>query len=538
MAGNIELIPFGGTLLMKDFGEGYVPYYTLEDVAKHGLAEGDSDEKALEKLGYFSKVKPLSYDPIDSINFNIDTHYEALRNAVLEAIKAGHVPVIAGGTDTLKFYGSLLAADLRQLEQHGEVRKLPPVIIVSSMKAFDEDKNHVFRLLSAARVAADEAWIQDRNGVFALVPHDEAVIKTSLLSLENPVDKFTGSKHIPRAFVGVDDTVINPETEKPGEALPNYDERRHPTQYSTTNLKFHHRVVAPPLENSNDAFSVAQYLHQVAEHHEQYPFDTVILKGPLKTGWRTDGIQVARQIARLREMGVDTIIVNDPRVDKQQTLVFHQSNPMFKGKRGYDANDPFDGMVQDGQAKNIPPLLASAGAIFAPGMTSAQAWAQALLEDEQGRPAYFQDARAKAEEAAKTFNAKEARNPGLSMDAYSQHRGAAKAMAIEYVPDAAAYDMALGVIEKNGTKNVVSVNCTDGAMAAVHKETLLNHPDLTVTCTFKYAGTTYPGQKEPEAATLSVYAPARTVAEAPNAKAGGETSPADLMKALSRSRTG
>ncbi|MEJ0010584.1 MAG: hypothetical protein WDN72_08885 [Alphaproteobacteria bacterium] len=157
--------------------------------------------------------------------------------------------------------------------------------------------------------------------MFAVLPQDEEVSSVTLLNMQHPMDKISG--RLTKAFTGAEHPVSMQHPESVEKALA------HDRLFLPRPLKdipdYRHRLVAPPLETSNSAYGVAQFLYKVRTEHEKYPFDAVIVKVPLRSGWRRDGDEVLWETAQLRRMGVDVFFVNDP-VYKRKTnkLEFQQ----------------------------------------------------------------------------------------------------------------------------------------------------------------------------------------------------------------------
>lgn len=560
MSGQVQLITLGGTLLMKPRGEqGLEPFYSVQDVVlekalallagrrvpaatkeklraarallmEQGAASYPeigrlmsgspalSDAEALDvvrinclfgteaALGYQQHSMAMPYGPIDSINFDRDMHYPALREAVLTSIRNGDVPVIAGGTDTLRYYGTLLQEDLAQLHASGQIPHLPPVILVSSMHAFGEPdpqaQRHVYRLLKAARIAADDAVIAGKSGVFALLAADAQVSSASLLDLSQPCDKISAT--LTKAFVGTEILNVDPNRPIPGDAYPHYDPRRHADGMAPQIAPLKQRLVAPPLEAGNRVQALAQVLYAVRQYPASYPFDALILKGELPEG---DTRQIKQLVAELVARGVDVFCMNDPRYDAARGAL--HAAPMPR-----------------------PHALEEAGAIAAEGLSSTQLFVRAGMEDAQGAPVHFAVEREAAQARAQAYATPTTPDfwDGLEDSGVKRHlRNAAPALAVEYMPDAQSYGTLLDVVRGAGIKTVVSVNCTDGSMAEHHAEALrrCKRDGVQVVASFKYAGE--PFDAAPESASMTHYGPAVSLRRQGLVQPGLQASPAELL---------
>lgn len=577
MAGDVQFITLGGTLLMKPTGDEHAlaPFYSVQDVVVHKaleligkrerlpyrkqqclqaqkilLEKGEAgypeigrlmvdtanltDRAALDvvrtnalvgteaALGYTAKTIDLPYGPIDSINFDVDMHYPALREAVLATIRKGDVPVIGGGTDTLRYYGALLQEDLTQLQASGAIPHLPPVILASSMRAFGSEgkvsQNHVYRVLKAARMAADEAVDNGLSGVFALLPADAEVSSATLIDMSKPVDKISAT--LDKAFVGEEVLRVHPNSSLKGSVYPNHDPRRHAEGMAQHIPPYRHGLVAPPLEAANPGFTIAQTLHAIHKYKTSFPFDAVIIKGDLS---RVDSgsISAIQQLAAALTLeGRNVFCVNDPVVDaKSRALTF---DPDFHQSRGL-------GKRQE--------QLEHSGIIFVDGMSSTQLHIRAGQQDAEGAPVHFVQEREEARaHALKMLGGKapdmhglERRLLGTGKDGQHFGRHRAQALAIEYMPDANAYATMLKLARSQKIPRVISVNCTDGSMAAHHNVALGNakHGGTRVVGSFKYAGVAF--DDVPETASMSRYAPALYLSEEQLAIPGHDIPPAELL---------
>lgn len=556
MPNQIQLITFGGTLLMKERPDGgLAPFYGVEDVVlyqrlkqrhpalaqeliTHGhaaypqigralagagavLDEAQARDVALKqargdiaRLGFSPHIRALDYQPIDSINFDIDTHYASLRAAVLETIRKGDVPVVVGGTDTMRFYGALLAEDLQYLHRSGRLPHLPPVILATSMLAFGDthhgvEQDHVYRLFKAVRVAADEAVIHGKSGVFAIAPADAAVGSASLIDMQRPADKLSGSTKIVKAFVGEgvpEIGAVDPDRPMPGKVYPHYDGRRVGDGQAQEIPPFGHRPVAPPIEASNGMAGLAAFLRGLAQDPQHGPFKAVVVKYPLAGNAGPALGFACEAITALRKAGVDVIFVRDPVIDAQGRLAV-----------------PPD--VNEAQHARELAKLQRAGAMVADGMTSTQAVIRAGMVDERQQPVWFGAERQAATRAAETCTAAKAGGHGLPR---------LERFAIEYIPDAPAYAAMVRLLDGMGVKKLVSINCTDGAMGVQHRATFTGLKSMTqVVCSFKYAGRDQGGFIE--SASMEHYAPSVALRAAlPCIQPGEEQSPSALMQASGR----
>lgn len=577
MAGEAQLITLGGTLLMKpEAGQGHVPFYTVRDIAldkylqllgnrrpipeaaekallearklllEHGEAAyadigrhmtqvysmSDRDayatvyahavEGVRVALGYSGDAIPMPYGPIDAINFDIGMHYPALREAVLATIRRGNIPVIAGGTDTMRFYGSLLAEDLKQLHENGHIPHLPPVIIATSMLAYgDSDpqaQTHVYRILKAARIAAREAADKGLAGVYALLPDDIEVTGASLLDMQKPTDKI--SAVLPKAFVGTEALRIDPNEPVNGYVYDKGDPRLTAEGMADESAipPYQQQMVTPPLEAGNTSLALVETLFAIYRNPKAYPYKAIILKGDLRNALPGEFTSVLDLSAALTARGIQVYCVNDPVADPTtRTLLF---DPTF--------HDPHDKYRQR--------AIDRAGIICVDGMTSTQLTISAGMLDGQSEPVHFVRERAAARAAAEASLVKHPldeegllrRFNGVSEKHFGKTR--ASAVAIEYMPDSAAYDTFLKLAAKEKIGRVVSLNCSDGAMGEQHTEALrrAKYNGTRVIATFKYAGTNYPGFPT-ETASLTRYQPAVRLAQSKLVIPGETASPHTLL---------
>jgi hypothetical protein len=490
MAGKVQFINFGGTLIMEPTPHGYVPAHDIDELLK----------LCGQPLDYLPRSRRLRSGKIDSIEFDIKSHYRELREEVLNIIRMDDVPIIAGGTDTLRFYGALLAEDLARLHKEGKIKNLPPVILASSMRAYGDNPQHVCNIVTAAQIAANNAVAEGRSGVFALLPDGEKAENFTLLDMRRPADKISGE--LAKAFVGTEHAV-DMHVKDATEAFKKFSVQGNVAPYLDP---YRHRRVAPPLERSNSPEGIAQFLREVGKHPEENHFGAVIIKGLLEKASNEQTMAVAHEVASLAQRGVDVIFVNDPEYS-------HVSNEL-----------EFDKNFQNPLRQK---LLTSAGAILLDGKTSVQAYIEAL------NPKGLEGQEARKHKAA-SF---------LKEHKTGTHRiGSSrpvKALAIEYVPSSGAYAAAVKLAAAMGIKTLVTSNLTDGALASYHRNTFEDiahqYPEMTTVFTYKYAGRKY-GQgsgRFTERVTSSNYAVARETGAL--VTMGGDESPEQIMqKALGR----
>lgn len=509
-----QMIYLGGTILMKASDEGFVPHYTPEHIgAYHRIMQEDLPEvdkkalvqtlldsapgqfsdiqaqlkdrgtqeafaqQSLQSIGY-ANYKRLRFDPIDSINFDVESHYKELFHSTVATINEGKLPVILGGTDSLRFYGTLLAEDLKS---HGITT---PVVIASSMRAFgsaeEGSQEHVLQLFKAARVAAATMHNQGKSGVYALVAEDLAVSCAELLSLNEPLDKISGT--LVKAFVGTGVANVTPDAD----VTPTpYTEPRIAHDGST----HYNRLVLPPVEAYSQSRALNAYLGAVVRRTEQ-DVDAVVIKGLPHRMRDAVADHFIALVQALGDKGVNVYIVNDLEANLQQDAT--KLTPI----QIHFASHPLRMRAEQ------------AGAICQEGISSTQSYIRAAMSPvRQGRT----QAAVEMENSA----ASHLKMPPLSM---------------EYVPDRKAYLLGLELAQQAGIKEIISVNFTHGTMAGSYAKDLEKFEDMNITLTFKYASKDMGAGQEN--ADLDGYAASKDLRGQSHVFAGKQKSPQVLAAPL------
>ena len=236
-AESIRLFLTGGTLSAVRNAQGLL------------VPSTDNVQELAASLGYHDIVKPYT---IDSIDFDIHTHYPVLRDGVIAALTQNLTAVICGGTDTLSWYASLLAYDLKRrgFLQVGSGQK---IIVLSAMRAFQDAPQLVRNILASGKmVAADERF----EGAFALSAGSLTDTTLDIHDATNQLDKISAEllnafrSHAPVAFVKHGEIVWNKNYQSTAEvSLPDA------TSYAR---------IAPPLLRGHSLSAICSYLECVA----------------------------------------------------------------------------------------------------------------------------------------------------------------------------------------------------------------------------------------------------------------------------------
>lgn len=509
-----QIIYFGGTILMKETDQGLRPHFTPEHIGcydkiiKSPLADKDKesliaqlletspgDYAAIQKqlgdkkpaaefrkdclasIGY-APYKRLSFNPIDSINFDVSAHYKELFKSTVATIKEGKLPVILGGTDSLRFYGTLLAEDLKA---HGINT---PVVIVSSMRAFGDaeagSQNHVLQLFKAARVAASQMQHQGKSGVFALVAEDLAVSRAELLSLNQPVDKISGS--LVKAFVGKGVASVTPDDVMPNVKNPVALPAHLAHQGVVSSYK---GLVLPPVESYSKPQALNAYLGAVAERTEK-DIHGVIIKGLPDKISSPAADKFIQLIGAITAKGIHVQVVSDL-----------EYNPEKDASKLTPIQPDFASHPLRARAK-------AAGAVCQEGISSTQSYIQAAMLPARAGMGGAQ----------------------VPLDNSATSRLKMPPLALEYVPDSKAYMLGLELAKSAGIKDLVSVNFTHGTMAGSYARELEKFAGMNITVTFKYASKDMGAGQEN--ADLDGYAAAKDLRGQHHILVGRRTSPPDL----------
>ena len=452
------------------------------------------DKELLQKLGYNPDCASLGadYKPIDSINYDVDEHYQKLLRTVIAVLNKGEIAIVLGGTDALRFYGTQLALDLK-------VKGITtPVIIMSSMKAFgdvgDGNQDHVIKLFRVGRKLAHKAITMGLGGVYALVPKDEAVSGAELISLsETPVDKI--SAHLPRAFRGT--PCLAAETEEgviPPEQLPPPD-----PQYTNTSAYTRHAV--PPLEATNSPEALVRFMASLVASNP-HQFKAMVIKGIPEAGDRIME-EILLLTKALHHKGVEVLFVNDPRYHSDTQKL----EPMVENFGHHPARHK----------------LEESGAIFLDGMSSTQAYLRACIGSMASATRLQPPPLSTKEESSLA-----------ELQTSLKDAPAGLPLALEYVPRKASFKAALKVAIKGNMHDIVIGGFTHGATHQDYATILDTEPfnQLKITVTFKYAGESMDEGSPRETADLAGYQASVALKDSRRVTVGNMSRPTVLMGEL------
>lgn len=148
-----QLIVTGGTLSATRNAHGHL-----------APSAGGLDGMAAE-AGFTSPLRPYV---IDSIDFDIGLHYPLLRDCAFKLLREGRTAVIAGGTDTLIWYATLLTRDAMRhgFLTQGSGQKL---IFLTAMRSLEDAPGLVRAMLRAGMLMAQDTRL---SGGYALSARD------------------------------------------------------------------------------------------------------------------------------------------------------------------------------------------------------------------------------------------------------------------------------------------------------------------------------------------------------------------------------
>lgn len=219
----------------------------------------------LESAGFTDTESIIRLFNIDSINFDIDTHYIPLREAALNVLKAGKVPVICGGTDTLAWYSTLLTKDLMR---HGWLQpdSGEKVIFLSSMISLEDSPEHVRKILEGGKLLST----QHLTGGFAVCAEHMSGDVLAVHDVLNHFDKVSSSltnafrSRAPIGYIIGDTFTRNEGYQSPPVTIS-----------ASRGHDFAH--IAPPLLRGHDGKAILAYLDALSKH--QPPFDGILIEG-------------------------------------------------------------------------------------------------------------------------------------------------------------------------------------------------------------------------------------------------------------------
>ncbi|MDX2113377.1 MAG: hypothetical protein SFW63_06570 [Alphaproteobacteria bacterium] len=248
MTSTHQLILTGGTLASERNLEGHlVPSATSLD----GFAK---------TLGFTDVVKPYI---IDSIDFDIDTHYSLLLKSAEQALSEHKTPLICGGTDALIWYSGMLARDLarRGYLQPGSGEK---IIFLSSMKPVCDAPDLVRGILEAGKSLA----AKQMSGAFAIsaeyADSKQYVVHDVLNQFEKISSRLTNALRSQSPVTYISNHHITPLAAYEAAAIPAPSGDRH------------YARIAPPLIRGHDSKAILAYMAMIGEAHP--PFDGLMVE--------------------------------------------------------------------------------------------------------------------------------------------------------------------------------------------------------------------------------------------------------------------
>lgn len=238
---------------------------------------------------------------IDSIDFDLETHYPKLQQAVMEGLVQQRNLLVIGGTDTLEFYAAALARDPAYCAWRANHPELTTnVLFLSSMQSFEDNPEHIGKLFAAATRLL---W-KVQPGIYALSASDVAVQQLTLHDVQHPFMKISGQ--LPDALRSatpyskmewreIEASPCEPDTEyQPHAPEPTASIAKPPIP------------TAAPLIAGNRPDIIAAYLRQLAGHSVVVEVSHALLEAHEEA--------IAALLSAVRErtaQGIPTIFVND-----------------------------------------------------------------------------------------------------------------------------------------------------------------------------------------------------------------------------------
>jgi len=311
-----HVLVFGGTMFEKFNAEKkLVPSPEMRD--ERLAAAGFDPAKAEMPLGKL----------LDSIDFDIGTHYKELLKSTMKVLDAGETPVICGGTDTLAWYATMLTKDLIRRGYLGEDSG-QRVIFLSSMLSPTDDlgKLHVERILKAGKFLCNNPPLAKNghplSGGFAICAEKENASKLAVHDVLNDFDKVSSEQvHAFRSnkLVGH----ISGNNFKPD---PNYVP---PKRQEPTDERGYLRI-APPLLGGQSNQDILAYMK--AMDHAFPPFKGVIIEGMPSSGELSKGrefkerVEILQTVAWLRRKGISVTFCLPLRFDSDEKAMLPLSD--------------------------------------------------------------------------------------------------------------------------------------------------------------------------------------------------------------------
>lgn len=489
-------------------------------------------QKLLKYFGVSSRIhQPLGDIGIDSLNFDVGSHYRQILGSVLTIFKDHQLslesdsypmPVIVGGTDTLKYYATLMAEDLKMRGFNS------PILFLSSMKAFGDDVGHVSRIFEAAQLVTNLLYEKQMAGSYMLTAADNDMNQALLYCLNYDVEKVSATKN--PAFFGesliakidlqtsnvelVNDSLLKvPRLGKFKLHSRMVDVLFNPVFSYFEKLSFDNNLflnnVLPPIYGYNDINVINKFFLELLQQNSQdskdnnVDFNAVIISSMpdlenIDDQSRNDFLTL---ISFLKEKNIAVIVAN---------------NPYFNG---YELVRDANFATSDSAA-----YLRSSGAIL---MDCSSQRAHILASLNMG---YFADFHEENVGYLGSFTEFDVTNNArfldfeLNDDVFSREF-LGKELAVEYVPCKKSYQKMLEICHKSNISDVISCNCLSGGAASEDVIDPVKFPGITIYMTSPYASLE-------EVANLGSYGAADKLKDNSQIVAGGSVSPLGILQDL------
>ncbi len=250
---------------------------------------------------------------IDSINFQVEKHYEIFLKGIMNALDNGQNPLIIWGTDTEEFYATLLARDL---EQRGYLKPASgqKIVFLTSIYPPEENPEHIANLFDASAAILNNKTL---SGTFALCAEDEMATHVTVHDVCNNFTKiYSGAENEPKTGGFISAAAFGHVAK--GSLHINSRYVQHSPLQQTQRTNWSLGKVMPPLLMGNSAKAVCHYLQSTLNFGPEN-INAVIIEGmprvPMRKG--SDLYAITNLIKQLTNIGINVIFNNPVMYDRE-----------------------------------------------------------------------------------------------------------------------------------------------------------------------------------------------------------------------------